>query len=368
MIRRAGKIALSITLSNGILGVLRTFEAILIAKLAHWDFARPVGTTRVLVEVGVEQGLTVDRCLDGSGVAPERLDEPDATVAAAQELRIIRNLMRLLGPAFPLGIEVGRRYHATTYGIWGFALMSSATFGDAVSVGLRYLQLTSTFCDIRPTVRGEDATLVIDDRDLPGDVRDVLVEITVAALITLQFDLDSANLPVKRLALKMKPPAYAGRFRTLFDASPEFGAAHNALTVDAHCLALKLPQRNALTRRQCEDECRRVLERRRRSEGWAGRVRRHLAGDPARGPTMDVLAAELGVSVRTLRRRLADEGTDYETVVDEIREALAEALLATTTLTVAEVSERLGYSEPSAFARAFRRWKAMSPNEYRRSA
>lgn len=340
----------------------------MITKLAHWDFARPVGTTRVLVEVGVEQGLTVDRCLDGSGVAPERLDEPDATVAAAQELRIIRNLMRLLGPAFPLGIEVGRRYHATTYGIWGFALLSSATFGDAVSVGLRYLQLTSTFCDIRPTVRGEDATLVIDDRDLPGDVRDVLVEITVAALITLQFDLDSANLPVKRLALKMQAPAYAGRFRALFGALPEFGAAHNALTVDAHCLDLKLPQRNALTRRQCEDECRRVLERRRRSEGWAGRVRRHLAGDPARGPTMDVLAAELGVSVRTLRRRLADEGTDYETVVDEIREALAEALLATTTLTVAEVSERLGYSEPSAFARAFRRWKAMSPNEYRRSA
>lgn len=338
------------------------------AKLAHWDFVRPVATTRVLVDVGVEQGLAVGQCLGGSGVCADLLDKPDATVAAVQELRIVRNLMRLLGPDFPLGIEIGRRYHATAYGVWGFALMSSATFGDAVSVGLRYLQLTSTFCEIRPTLRGDDATLVIDDRDLPGDVRDVLVEITVAALITLQFDLDAANLPVKRLALKMKPPSYAGRFRTLFDATPEFGAAHNALTVDARCLDLKLPQRNALTRRRCEDECRRVLERHRRSEGWAGRVRRQLAGDPARGPTMDVLAAELGVSPRTLRRRLANEGTDYETVADELRQALAEALLATTTLTLAEVSERLGYSEPSTFARAFRRWKGMSPSEYRCAA
>ncbi|KVD70298.1 AraC family transcriptional regulator [Burkholderia sp. ABCPW 14] len=337
-------------------------------KLARWDFVRPVNTTRVLVDIGVEQGLGVRQCLDGSGVAPELLDRPEATVAAAQELHIVRNLMRFLGPDFPLGIEVGRRCHATAYGIWGFALLSSATFAHAVSVGLRHLQLTSTFCDIRPTTRGEDATLVIDDRDLPGDVRGVLVEITVAALITLQFDLDAANLPVKRLALKMEAPSYADRFRTLFDASPEFGAEENALTVDVRCLDVRLPQRNSLTRRLCEDECRRVLERRRRSEGWAGRVRRHLAGDPARGPTMTALAAELGVSARTLRRRLADEGTDYETVVDEIRETLAEALLATTTLTVAEVSERLGYSEPSAFARAFRRWKAMSPNEFRRSA
>ncbi|WP_366919207.1 AraC family transcriptional regulator [Burkholderia oklahomensis] len=203
--------------------------------------------------------------------------------------------------------------------------------------------------------------------DRGGDARGVPVEIAVAALITLQVDLDAANLPVKRLAFKMEAPSYADRFRTPFGASPEFGAAENALTVDVRCLDLKLPQRNSLTRRLCEDECRRVLERRRRSEGWAGRVRRHLAGDPVRGPTMDVLAAELGVSVRTLRRRLADEGTDYETVVDEIREALAEELLATTTLTVAEISERLGYSEPSAFARAFRRWKAMSPNEFRRT-
>ncbi|AOJ81251.1 MULTISPECIES: AraC family transcriptional regulator [Burkholderia] len=336
-------------------------------KLAHWDFVRPVGTTRVLVDVGVEQGMAVDRCLGGSGIPFDLLDKLDAAVAATQELCIIRNLMRLLGPDFPLGIEIGRRYHATAYGVWGFALMSSATFGEAVSVGLRYLQLTSTFCDIRPTVRGEDATLVIGDRDLPGDVRDVLVEITAAALITLQFDLDATNLPVKRLALKMEAPPYADRFRALFGVSPEFGAAENALSVDARCLNLKLPQRNALTRRQCEDECRRVLERRRRREGWAGRVRWRLAGDPARGPTMDVLAAEFGVSVRTLRRRLADEGTDYEAVVDEVRETLAEELLVTTTLTVAEVSERLGYSEPSAFARAFRRWKGVPPNEFRRS-
>ncbi|SMF99539.1 AraC family transcriptional regulator [Burkholderia singularis] len=341
---------------------------------AHWNPAFPVGRIDVLLDIGAQQGLSTRDCLAGSGVAPDGPGDPAVASTAAQELRIVRNLKRLLGPDFPLGIEIGRRYHATAYGIWGLALLSSATLGDAIATGLRHLRLTSTFCGIRPAVRGGDPALIVDDRDLPADVRDTLVEMTIAALITLQFDLDPANLPVKGIALKMRRPAYADLYAALFGAMPEFGAAQNALTVDAPCLGSKLPQSNALTWRACDDECRRMLERRSRGDddgrghGWAERVRSRVAGDPMPCLTMVALAAEFGMSARTLRRRLADEGTDYETIVGEMRERLAGELLVTTALPIPSVAERLGYAEPSSFARAFRRWKGVSPLAYRRSA
>lgn len=73
----------------------------------------------------------------------------------------------------------------------------------------------------------------------------------------------------------------------------------------------------------------------------------------------------MGLHVRTLRRRLAGEGVAYEGLVDEVRSTLAEELLKVTSLSLEEVAQRLGYSEPPAFTRAFRRWHGMPPSVYR---
>jgi AraC-like DNA-binding protein len=82
-------------------------------------------------------------------------------------------------------------------------------------------------------------------------------------------------------------------------------------------------------------------------------------------PRLRQLAATLNVSDRTLRRRLADEGVSFRGLLDEIREQLAEELLVTGGLPVAEVAERLGYLEVSSFSQAFRRWKGVGPRAYR---
>ena len=77
------------------------------------------------------------------------------------------------------------------------------------------------------------------------------------------------------------------------------------------------------------------------------------------------MAAHLQVNLRTLQRHLAIEGVTYEQLIDDIRKDLAEDLLKTTNLTVEEVAIQLGYSEVSAFSRAFKRWKGISPRNFR---
>jgi AraC-like DNA-binding protein len=85
-------------------------------------------------------------------------------------------------------------------------------------------------------------------------------------------------------------------------------------------------------------------------------------------PAMGAVAGELALSGRSLQRRLELEGTSYARIVDEARRSQAVALLSAPGVSVGEVTWLLGFSEQSAFSRAFRRWTGASPSEFRREA
>ncbi|MDF2446073.1 MAG: transcriptional regulator, AraC family [Moraxellaceae bacterium] len=331
----------------------------------YWDIPRPVATARLAVELAADHGVGATHCLAGTGIDPAALEDPAATVAAAQELQLFRNLLAALGHDRGLGLELGHRIHPLAYGLWGFAILSSPTVGGAVDMGLRFLRLTSTYCRIRPAVTATDALLVVDDREVPADLRTFLAETTLSAIINMQYSLDRARVPVKELRIKGPAPAHAHRYEELYGVRPRFDQREHAVVIDVQCLLLALPQGNALTQRLCEEECRRLLQRRRRLAGLAGQVRDLLTRNPAQLPGMPAIAAELAMNPRTLRRRLADEGVDFSRLADEVRGTVAEELLTTTTLSLEEIASRLGYSEASAFTRAFKRWKGVAPRRYR---
>ncbi|NEP18534.1 MAG: helix-turn-helix transcriptional regulator, partial [Leptolyngbya sp. SIO4C1] len=83
-------------------------------------------------------------------------------------------------------------------------------------------------------------------------------------------------------------------------------------------------------------------------------------------PKLDAIAAKLGYSSRTLQRKLQQAGTSFQQVLDDIRRELAFQYLQETQLTASEIAFLLGFSENSAFTRAFRRWTAITPGDYRR--
>lgn len=97
----------------------------------------------------------------------------------------------------------------------------------------------------------------------------------------------------------------------------------------------------------------------------AGQVRACLLSRPGRLPDMEAIAQQLHLSSRTLRRRLLDEGTHFRLLLEEVRQTLAEELLATGGLTLEEIAARLGYAEVSNFIHAFKRWKGLAPHQYR---
>ena len=332
---------------------------------ASWDFPRSVSSVCVLTAVGARYGLGVEQCLADSGIRRDLLEAPNAEVEAAQELRVVRNLLELLGPEVPLGLEAGELYHPTTYGLWGFTILSSPDVRSAIRVGLKYLRLTSIFCDIRFEEEPHEARFIADDSALPPDVRNFMVERDGATLAALKRDLVPLSVNWARLDLKRSAPRYEERVHKLFGIAPHYEQRSNQICTDPAALDVAMPQGFAPTMKLCEMECRKLIERRRSREGIARQVRRRLQDDPRAIPTMKAMAEALGLSLRTLRRRLANDGTDYESLIDEVRSTLAEELLTTTRMPVAGIAERLGYSEPSCFVRAFTRWKSMPPGRFR---
>ncbi|MBB3050782.1 AraC-like DNA-binding protein [Prauserella isguenensis] len=325
-----------------------------------------MASTALLAGFAEELGQSIDDVLAGTNLAPETLRDPQARVAAEQELAVVRNLVRRHPDRDPgvLGLQAGARYHATSYGIWGYAVTSCATVREAVELALRYVELTYVFCLPELHTTGPLAELRCRDDDVPADVRAFLVAREVSAILTLVREQAGTELRPTTVSLHVPEPADRAPYRVAFGVEPEFGD-RTRVTFPHALLDRPMPQASEHTLAWCERQCREALDALRRGTGMATRVRRALAGiGPGAG--MARIAAELSMTERTLRRRLAAEGVNYRDLVDEVRRGWAEELLADETLTVEQIAHRLGYSEPSSFLHAFARWHGMPPREFRR--
>lgn len=322
-------------------------------------------SVQLLTQFGRDHGLSIEQCLADTRLNWRLLAEPGAQVEAQQELQLIRNLVRHLGHIPGIGLQAGLRYRLSSYGIWGFALLSSPSYRRAIQLGLRYLDLTCVFHRIHFEEKGHEAILTFDDQDVPDDLKLFVLERDIAGALSMQRDLTNTVLPLFSVELRVPQPADFSPHQTLLGMAPVFDAPANRVVFSRALLDLPLPGADPAVARQCEQECQALLARQRACDGLAGRVRDCFLAQPGRVPDMELVSAELHMTSRTLRRRLEAEGTSFRQLQEEVRQVLAEELLAATNLHMEEIAERLGYGDVSNFLRAFKRWKGQSPGVYR---
>ena len=147
---------------------------------------RSITSAQLLTQLGLDHGLSVERCLLNTGLSPLQLAELHSEIEGTQELQLIRNLINALPDQDDLGLQAGLRYQLTTYGIWGYALLSSQTFRQAAELGLRYLDLTFAFNRITLYEDASQAHLELDGSHLPDSVRDFLLLRDAVAVMVIQ--------------------------------------------------------------------------------------------------------------------------------------------------------------------------------------
>lgn len=319
----------------------------------------------LMTEFAAERGVPEQTTLRNTGIEPSILRDSTAEIAAGQEMTLLRNIVAELGDAPGLGLLAGRRYHLAAHGIWGFAVASSPTLRDALEVAVRFADLSFSFANLYLRNDPAHLTIVFDDAAVPADIRQFHLERDLAITANLQRDLLPMKLPLLRVELPLiRCPAYEAFAAEYIGDDVVYEAALPTLSVGLPILGFPLPQGQKDTALLYERQCAEVIQRRRSRLGMSGRVRQllvHHGGTAAQSE----IAADLNIAVRTLRRRLADEGTTFRELKDETFGLLAEELLAAG-LTVEQVAGRLGYSGASAFAHAFRAWKGEAPGQYAR--
>jgi AraC-like DNA-binding protein len=300
-------------------------------------------------------------------LAPLGLDETqleDARTVLSHEAWLeLLDRARTLTREPAIGIHLGLQLRISAFGYLGFTAMSAPTLGDALRLTTRFAPVVTNAFDIKLRVAGSSVALVFDERANFRAVRDVVLISALVGLGKIGSSLTGRDLPVS-IDLAIDEPPY---YRKFADRIPpiRFEQPVNQLVAEASVMDWQLATADRLTLRLTREQCERELDALCREDLLVDKVRGVLLTHGG-GRTVAQVAAALHMSTRTLKRRLAEQGVTFSSLVDAERRDEALLLLRTASLSVNEVAEQLGYSALPAFIRAFARWTGTTPSEYRR--
>lgn len=299
------------------------------------------------------------------GIDPGVLDDRDARVPVEKLHRLwdvaIREAPRT--EAAMLGAE---RYSPGDYGLVGFVAMNSATLGEAVGHMVRFVGLWTDEPGMRLL---EDGTLSIFYRshfdDSPG-VR-MATEATAAEILHGARTLTQKRLTPREVRFVHRAPRDVSAHDAYFGCPVRFGQRDTALVFQPGDLALPLPKADAQLGAFLQQMANEALRARGEQEpSPLDTIREILAHELQKGvPSLGVVARRMATSERTLRRRLEQSGTSFRELLDRTRAELARQYVRDKRLPLSEVAFMLGFSEPSAFHRAFKRWTDTTPALWR---
>lgn len=339
--------------------------------MSIWNFARDPAGVRKLLEMGAEYGVDRVTLLRGTRLAMSQLEDPDAVIPAAQELKVIDNLLRCLGRPPGLGLEVGLRCHFSTFGMWGYGLVSSATLGEAVDRALRYLGLTFAYSVIEKVIQGEEALLIFSPPDISPSLRRFVVEREMGTALALLQDLGGPDFRLSGFHLqggKGRIYTVPDKFRILCGTRTNAEGNGYFLAFPVNWLGFTASTANPTTAVMCERVCKHLLEQRRSMHHLSELIKEYLTVFPSSTlPTLEAVSKLTNTSTRTLKRQLQREGSNFRLLVSDARSGLAAELVLGASQSMSDIAERLGYSSPSCFSQAFKRWHGVSPSAFRKA-
>ena len=308
------------------------------------------------------EGLPSEALLAGSGICAADLSRADTRITTNQEMRVCANAVALRRD---VGLVLGRQMHVSAYGMLGYALLTSATFGDALRLALRYPALLGTLFKLSLEADGERIWFTAADyRETPA-MQMFNVELCLASLKVICDDLLGQPLALLGARFEYSAPDYRARYSECFACPLQFDAGTNAFAFDKRWLDQPLPLADAVTHQAMAERCRKQNLEFTGRQAWLGRIRQLLTSQLGAAPGIEGLAAQMNCSPRTLRRHLHDLGCSYQELLDELRFERAKQWLAADELPIYRIAEQLGFSETASFRHAFVRWSGVAPSQFR---
>jgi AraC-like DNA-binding protein len=320
-----------------------------------------------VMEIAEALGLKPD-VLAGIDIPPRSVDAIETRIPFDRQLELWEAILRSLrAPGFPIFVASALR--PSDYNVIGFAAMTQGNLREAFHQAIRYQRVWTNANAWELEEKNGTATLrfVTPEGHRLG-VR-CNTECGVAEIVNAGRVLSGTTAVPLEIRFNHAAPDDLSAHEAFFKAPLRFGARDNAIVIDAKLLDTPLLKTDPELAKFFQRHGDAWLANRSKDESVTQRLEAVLVQTMRLGaPTIEDAARRLGMSTRTLRRRLTEEGSRFQDVLERSRCDLAKRYLAEPKLAVGEVAFLLGFSEPSAFHRAFKRWTGKTPLEHRRSA
>ncbi|AXI04036.1 AraC family transcriptional regulator [Aquirhabdus parva] len=311
------------------------------------------------------------------GLTLAEINDPETRLTIPQFVALMEFSKQYLNSDEPASRQLMRYMPVTINGMVGMAVMSADTLGDALDIGLRYFPLIMPCIELLREDRGNKVYIRVKTLVRLGSPFDeTLVEVVIGNILkVVQFsETTSQGKALSQLLgaevhFRHSPRGKIESYQKYNNVSLKFSSLEDQLILPREGLHFPLVTRNRSTRLTLESMLDSKLLLLHSYNQVAVRVRRLLSAYVEQGnyPESAQIADMLALSTRTLSRRLSEEGYTLSKLIEEVRMERAETLLISTSLPLSNIAKQLGYSDLSAFSRAFKRVKKQSPSELRAS-
>lgn len=321
----------------------------------------------MILNAAEKANLERQALLSAIGLDSSILEDTDARISHEAVYTLWREITRRSGDE-AIGLRLVQLVEPESLDVVGYAAYSSPSLGEALTRFIRYSRLIHEGARWTLETSGNVTRIT---HSVPGvhiPLHGAICQWVLATVVVNIRRMTGLDFVPLRVGFQHQQPEDISVYRELFRSPLEFGQPVNSVTFDAAWLNQPLlksdPGLCALLDRYAEE----LLAKLPRRESLVDSVRQEITiGLRGGDPGLDAIAQKLGVAPRTLQRKLKEEGTSHQELLDEMRRELSIHYLQERQMAVYEVAFLLGFSETSAFHRAFKRWTGTTPGEFRRT-
>jgi AraC-like DNA-binding protein len=313
------------------------------------------------------RNLNADDLLAKVGLSPSLLQVPQARVSAKVYGALWRAIALTLDDEF-FGQD-SRRMKSGSFAMLCHSVVACKSLRDALERSLRFYALILDDISVALEDDAGEARIVLHERAAGAGGRVFAHELLLMLLYGVSCWLVGRRIAILRTEFSYAEPKHSAEYRLMYCDDLSFNRPHTLLAFESDYLDLPVVQNERSVKEFLRTAPENILLKYKNGSSLSAKVRRRLrqclSGEV---PDFEELAVELNMTSATLRRRLHEEGASYQLIKDQLRRDLAISYLSHSTRNVMDIALELGFSERSAFHRAFRKWTGASPGEFRRNS
>lgn len=310
------------------------------------------------------KGADVDRVFGISGINPELLTSPTLSLQLPNYCKVLEQAAALSG-CDNFGLHYGQQFQPKALGLIGYIALCSENLESALQNMVKYFHLHQK--DTLTRMVEQNDCWRLDYQVQHGAIltRRQDAELTIGMFMNVIRNVHGQHYSPREIHFEHTRPEHWQEHSKVLNSAVYFDQPFNSILIPKKDTRREMPSSDPLLLTVMQDTLK-LLNASNQQQGFADQVRSHIAIGLNQGePNLEAIAEGLGLSSCTLTRRLKLEGTTFSSLVDNVRYELAEHYIKQKNIPISEMAFLLGYSEVSAFSRAFKRWFGINPRQWR---